>query len=70
MCLVAYWGALNMILLAWLLCFQASESMEMNQSQEPTSDDLHALSVPPVHEEIGDGLQEEVIDNIYVIYVW
>jgi len=49
-----------------MLCFQALESMDMSQSQQPTSEDHDAHMVPLVQRipELEDGFQGEVIDTI------
>jgi hypothetical protein len=66
--LVGYGGIYMYDDLAWVLYFQASESMDMSQSQEPMSEDHDAHMVPSVQgvPELVDGLQGEVIGTIYL----
>lgn len=51
-----------------MLLIQGSESMDMSQSQEPTSPDHDAHMVPPIQgvSELEDALQGEVIYKYFV----
>jgi hypothetical protein len=66
--LVGYCGIYLYDDFAWVLYFQASESMDMSQSQEPISEDHDAHMVPSLQgvAELVDGLQGEVSGTLYL----